>query len=354
MYRLIILFGLINATFAAKPIVVGTWVFSLGGTQSAWNDLKNGADGVDSLVSGCSYCEQGNCGLTVGFGGSPDESGETTLDALIYDGKTMDVGAVADLRRVKNAVGVAKHVLQHTKHSILAGDQATEFAKQMGFTEESLSTNVSTDMWETWRNGNCQPNYWKNVDPDPTQYCGPYTPLNRNNIRFHNIVSDSEIDIHLTHDTIGMVVIDNDDNIVAGTSTNGLRHKIAGRVGDSPIAGSGAYADNEVGGACATGDGDTMLRFVPSFLAVEEMRNGKTPKEAADEAIARISKHYPNFSGAVIAVNKNGEVGAACNYMVEFPYTVMTDDYSEPQILTVPCTNTPREFKGKYCAGNAK
>jgi len=79
------------------------------------------------------------------------------------------------------------------------------------------------------------------------------------------------------HDTIGMVAIDKQGNVVSATSTNGANHKIAGRVGDSPIMGAGSYADSEVGGCGATGDGDVMMRFLPCYQAIESMRNGKTP-----------------------------------------------------------------------------
>lgn len=79
-----------------------------------------------------------------------------------------------------------------------------------------------------------------------------------------------------------------------------------------------------MGAATATGDGDIMMRFLPSFLAVEFMRSGTEPSDAAEMAIKRIITHYPNFSGAVIAVNKNGVYGAACYGMNNFPYSVYT------------------------------
>lgn len=73
----------------------------------------------------------------------------------------MNVGAVASLRRIKRAISVARDVLEHTQHSILAGDLATEFAVQMGFHEESLTTDASKKLWMEWRNKNsCQPNFW--------------------------------------------------------------------------------------------------------------------------------------------------------------------------------------------------
>ena len=83
------------------------------------------------------------------------------------------------------------------------------------------------------------------------------------------------------------------------------------RVGDSPIAGAGAYVDQEVGGAAATGDGDVMMRFLPTYQVVESMRRGMSPTEAAEDAIRRIMKYYGNFSGAIIAVNKTGQFGTA-------------------------------------------
>lgn len=141
----------------------------------------------------------------------------------------MDMGAVAALRRVKGAAGVAKHVLEHTKLSILAGDQATNFAKQMGFVEESLSTSTSKDLWTTWKNKQyCQPNYWRNVRPNPEKSCGPYSPLTENDILQYQASKSKYSVTKENHDTIGMIVIDKDGSITAGTSTNGLKFKIPG------------------------------------------------------------------------------------------------------------------------------
>lgn len=80
---------------------------------------------------------------------------------LLVFRKTMNVGAVGALRRIKSAISVARHVLEHTKHSFLAGELATQFAVQMGFQEESLSTSESKQLWLKWHNENhCQPNFW--------------------------------------------------------------------------------------------------------------------------------------------------------------------------------------------------
>lgn len=96
------------------------------------------------------------------------------------------------------------------------------------------------------------------------------------------------------------------------------------RVGDSPIPGSGAYADNEIGAAAATGDGDVMMRFLPAFHAVQLLGAGKVPKVAAQEAISRIVKRYPKFMGAIVVAKNDGRYAAACHGIPEFPYSVFT------------------------------
>lgn len=72
----------------------------------------------------------------------------------------MNVGAVAAMRNIKNAIAVARYVLYSTQHTLLVGERAMEFALMMGFPKESLSTNSSVEMWQKWRLGNCQPNFW--------------------------------------------------------------------------------------------------------------------------------------------------------------------------------------------------
>jgi len=141
------------------------------------------------------------------------------------------------------------------------------------------------------------------------------------------------------HDTIGIVAIDKLGRIASATSSNGARFKIPGRVGDAPITGAGSYVDRDIGGAAATGDGDVMARFLPSLLTVEYMGTGMEPKVAASAAIAKIAKYYPSFSGAVVAVNLKGVVGAAChNILPTFPYTVSSLTAGPGTIYTELCS----------------
>ncbi|XP_041379258.1 N(4)-(beta-N-acetylglucosaminyl)-L-asparaginase-like [Gigantopelta aegis] len=249
------------------PLVVNTWPF-VDANKEAAVVLTEGGSALDAVEKGCTICEVEQCDGSVGYGGSPDENGETTLDAMIMDGETHDVGSVGCLRRVKSAISVARSVMEHTTHTLLVGELATKFAMNMGFTVENLQTNKSND---------------RSVLK---------SHVNREN-----------------HDTIGMVVIDGAGKIACGTTTNGMNHKIPGRVGDSPIAGAGCYVEKGVGGAAATGDGDIMMRFLPAYRVVQSMRAGMSPEDAAKEALSQISSYYPQYSGALIAVHVNGSYG---------------------------------------------
>lgn len=319
---------------ASLPLVINTWPFA-DATDAAWKALKSGGSVLDAVEKGCARCEADQCDGSVGFGGSPDESGETTLDAMIMNGDTMEVGAVADLRRIKNAIGVARAVMERTTHTLLVGESASVFAENMGFTAEDLTTDKSLNIFLEWLKGSCQPNYRKNVFPDPAQHCGPYKP--------RATVSDKQMRRHAnvhSHDTIGMIAMDQAGHVAAGTSTNGMTHKVPGRVGDSPIVGAGAYADSSVGGAAATGDGDVMMRFLPSYLAVEQMRAGADPSTACKTAISRIKRHYADFFGAIICANTTGHYGAACNKVAgfsRFSYMVSNPETDTPVVLSVDC-----------------
>ncbi|ETN83483.1 asparaginase [Necator americanus] len=147
-----------------KPVVVNTWG-SKDFQQANRNALGSMYAGrLYALVEGLSTCERLQCDTTVGYDGSPDENGETTLDALIVDGNGVRMGAVANLHRIKDAARVAWAVMNYTKHTLLVGESATRFAVQMGFREEDISSNVSRAMISDWRSRNCQPNFWQEID----------------------------------------------------------------------------------------------------------------------------------------------------------------------------------------------
>ncbi|KAH9907604.1 asparaginase-domain-containing protein [Xylariomycetidae sp. FL2044] len=310
------------------PMVINTWGGAfVAATDAAYLAMRDDAQtsALDAVELGCSTCEANQCDGSVGYGGSPDESCETTLDAMIMDGTTMKAGSVAALRRIKSAVSVARAVLEHTTHTMLAGELATDFAVSNGFAAEDLTTADSAASCAAWRaDGNrCQPNYRINVTPDPASSCGPYAPLDlelgeeegnggggeeaqllpmRRRRRRRGIQG---------HDTISMIALHADGTMASGTSTNGAGRKIPGRVGDGPITGSGSYVDGEVGGCGATGDGDVMMRFLPCYQAVENLRQGLAPTAAAEDAVRRMLRRYPDLASGLVVVNSRGEHGAA-------------------------------------------
>ncbi|CAI5721265.1 unnamed protein product [Peronospora destructor] len=336
-------------------VVINTWPF-VNATRAGFQALQRSSshsNALDAITRGCNRCEVDQCDFTVGYGGSPDSSGETTLDAMILDGSTMEMGAVAQLRRVKPAIEVARAVMEHSSHSILAGDGALAFAKMMGFEETPLDTPHSREIHENWLDSKCQPNYFRNV-VGQNNACPPYKPLTSQHEVYTGLQSQSllrsasrqnnaAVERLITtgnHDTIGMVVLAENGHMAAGTSSNGAMHKIAGRVGDAAVPGAGAYVDSSIGGAAATGDGDVMMRFLPAYFAVQEMKRGVHPRKACEDALHRIAAVYPYFLGGIVCLNRLGEYGGA-GYGWEFEYSVQARWMSEPEVIHVSPLSRP-------------
>ncbi len=258
------------------PMVIATWKVPEAVT-GAWEVLQANGTSLDAIEQGCKVEEANAEGQSVGIGGLPDRDGNVTLDACIMNAEG-NYGAVVYLQNIKHPISVARKVMENTPHVLLAGKGAEQFALSEGFEKENLLTEASQRAWIEWKK------------------TANYQPV----INIEN------------HDTIGMLAIDANGDISGGCTTSGLAYKMAGRVGDSPIIGSGLFIDNEVGGATATGLGEEVLKTVGSFLIVELMRQGKSPQEACEEAIGRIikkSKNPQDFQVGYIAVNKAGEVG---------------------------------------------
>ncbi|MEM7186100.1 MAG: N(4)-(beta-N-acetylglucosaminyl)-L-asparaginase [Bacteroidota bacterium] len=280
------------------PMVIATWNVE-NATAKAWEVLEAGGSALDAIEQGCMVEEANAKGQSVGLGGLPDRDGNVTLDACIMN-KEGNYGAVVYLQNIVHPISVARKVMEDTPHVIMAGKGAEQFAYSAGFKKEDLLTEASKKAWEEWKK------------------TSQYKPI----INIEN------------HDTIGMLAIDKNGDISGGCTTSGLAYKMAGRVGDSPIIGSGLFIDNEIGGATATGLGEEVLKTVGSFLIVELMRQGRTPQEACEEAIGRIVSKNPNykdFQVGYIAVNKKGETGA---YGIHQGFTTTTyaqgNNTSEP------------------------
>ncbi|KAF1784343.1 Nucleophile aminohydrolase [Phytophthora cactorum] len=307
-------------------VVINTWPF-VNATRAGFQVL-HGPGGrsraLDAITRGCNRCESRLQ--------RRDDVGRHDLD-----GSTMEMGAVAQLRRIKPAIEVARAVMEHSSHSILAGDGALAFAKMMGFEETPLDTARSREIHQNWLNNKCQPNYFRNVvgrTPLVRRQSLLRSTSRQNNVGVESLISKQN------HDTIGMVVLAENGHMAAGTSSNGATHKIAGRVGDASVPGAGAYVDSSIGGAAATGDGDVMMRFLPSFFAVQEMKKGAHPRKACERALHRIAAVYPHFLGGMVCLNQLGEFGGA-GYGWDFTYTVQASWMSEPEVVHVTPLSPP-------------
>ena len=277
----------VNLNFTPMLRSISTWK-TTEANQKAGQMLDKGEHALDAAVAGVAIEEENPKNTTVGYGGAPDRTGKVTLDACVMN-HLGDCGSVVAVENIVNVARLAKDVMEKTPHVMLSGKGAEEFAISQGYKKTDLLTDQSKKEWEEWLK-----------DQD-------YRPI----INIEN------------HDTIGMLCIDKNNNLSGACTTSGLAYKMKGRVGDSPIIGSGLFIDNKIGGAVATGLGEEVVKTVGSFLVVELMRQGLSPQEACEKAVKRIvsnNSQENKFQVAYIAMNKKGEVGS---YSIEPGFTYM-------------------------------
>jgi len=261
-----------------NPVICSTWNFGLPANELAWKVLDNGGKAMDAAEAGARHAESDPENSSVGFGGLPDEKGNVTLDACVMD-STGNAGSVAFLQNIKHPVSVARKIMEETKHVMLVGEGARQFAVSNGFEEINLLTEQSEKDWKKW------------------------------------LKERREMTPHETHDTLSVLVQDKMGDLAGACTTSGWAYKLHGRVGDSPIIGAGLFVDNEVGCAAATGLGEEVIKTTGSFLVVELMRQGYDPTKACEDALNRVIKAHngnPDFQIGYIALRKDGEIGSAC------------------------------------------
>ena len=278
------------------PLIISTWPFGKPANEKALKVLQAGGSILDAVEQGIWVAETDPAVTSVGLNGKPNAAGVVQLDACIMHGPGHKGGSVAAIEGIRHPISAARLVMEKTKHVMLVGEGARMFALEQGL--EAVETN-SRELNEKWMREH----------PGPAR-------------RKKN--SDN-------HDTIALLVLGADGNMAGGCSTSGLAGKLPGRVGDSPLLGSGLYVDNEVGAAGATGTGENVMRYCASFLIVEYMRQGMHPLEACRAVIHRIIRaesRGPDLSINFIALDKQGRFGAA-GTDAGFQYAVATTGSSE-------------------------
>lgn len=265
--------------------------------------LKEGYDPLDAAIAGAAIIEADPSDHSVGFGGLPNEDGVVELDAAVMHGPTHGGGAVAGLRNILHPAAVARLVMKRSKHCLIVGEGALRFARAHGFPEMNMLSDDARKIWLAWKEKHSED--WLPPRPDEEE---PKI-LEVLKTRITGTIHVSALD---THGNLGCV-----------TTTSGLAFKIPGRVGDSPILGAGLYLDNEVGSVGSVGLGELNLLNCSSYLIIEEIRGGKSIKDAMTTAAKRISDtctrdpRWRNDEGKLNAgvsffgLTKDGKVAAA-------------------------------------------
>jgi len=355
-----------------RPVVISDlsgFRYRNGGPQNAveraFAGITAGEDVLDALIAGVNIPELDPDESGIGFGGLPNADGVVQLDSCCMHGPKKWAGGVAAIEGVRTPSLVAKAVMELTDHHLLAGSGAQEFARNLGFTiEDDLNTEKSRALWLDWK---------RRIDP--SHFLDPATRGSRSGpggtgepspedlaMRSRafddagwEMVREGLIEEDSYWGTVNCDGISPQGDICGVTTTSGLSWKIPGRVGDSPILGAGLYVDGDVGAAGSTGRGEANLYNLASFLIVESMRQGMSPKDAGMVALRRIqqntveerllnSRGLPNFDVRFFVLNKRGEhAGVALYGAQEKNYAVCTENGAEEMQMDGLLEGSPRD-----------
>ncbi len=240
-------------------------------------------EGYQVIESGGSSCDAIQAAILVmensplfnaGIGAVLTATGENELDASIMDGQTLEAGAIAGAKTIKNPILAARKIMDNSTHVMLSGAGASQFAEEQGL--EIVN-----------------PEYFKTE---------------------HRIKQLDKIvkRIEKEFGTVGAVAVDKEGNICAGTSTGGMTNKKWGRIGDSPIIGAGTYANNNTCGFSGTGHGEYYIRVAAAHDVSALMEyKGLSVEEAAQNVMNKIGNL--GGKGGLIAMDKNGNISMPFN-----------------------------------------
>jgi N4-(beta-N-acetylglucosaminyl)-L-asparaginase len=297
-----------------RPVIISS-ANGLHALSRGMDVLQKGGDTLDAAVAAVTVVEDDPNDTSVGFGGLPNEEGDTELDASVMHGPTRRAGSVASVRRIKNVAVLAKTVMEKTNHVMLVGEGAHRFAVDEGFTDMSLTTEKSRLAWLAWKASTSR--NWRPGTDSPEwndKMAGLFDTPEKQRWR----AEIEQLVAHPPTGTINCLAVNEKGEISGTTTTSGLAWKIPGRVGDSPIIGAGLYVDGDIGGAGSTGKGEENIKIAGGHTIVEMMRKGMSPTDACLEALHRVAHNYNNdkkklstFHIFFYALNVDGVHGAA-------------------------------------------
>ncbi len=266
--------------------------------SAGWALLSQGRSALDACEVAVRLMEDDPI-FDAGTGSVLTAAGEVELDAALMEGRSLRYGAVANLRRVRNPITLARHVLSGPA-TFLVGEGAEQFAVAHGVAlieNSALIVERERRLWEEWR---------------AVQAAGmlPGEPIAMGQAATSVPAAQSAVG---GHDTVGAIALDAEGNMVAANSTGGTPFKLPGRVGDTPMVGCGLYADDQSGAAVCTGWGESIVRVALARRAVELLERGLPPQSAAELAVRTLARRVSGGSGGCIILTPDGRVGLAWN-----------------------------------------
>jgi beta-aspartyl-peptidase (threonine type) len=260
--------------------------------------LLTGGSAVDAVQKVVEFLE-GDPTFNAGRGSVLNARGEVELDAAVMEGTELKAGAVACVSRILHPVTLAREVLESSKHVLLSGEGAHEFARSRGVPlcePQELVVDRERERYRRAKAGGLPGSSSESLPPD----------------------------------TVGAVACDSRGRVAAACSTGGTFLKLPGRIGDSPIPGAGLYADDRRGAAASTGQGESILRMVMAYRAVEAMTSGIGPSEAAQQAIRALESRCGG-QGGIILVDSKGELGYAFNTK-HMAHAYLAEGMTKPEV----------------------
>ncbi len=249
----------------------------LAAAEHGFAVLAAGGSALDAVVAAVEMLEDDTT-FDAGRGSVLSAEGRVQLDAGLMDGRTLRIGAVANVHRVAHPIRLARAVLERSGHHLLVGEGAERFARAQGL-----------------------------VLVDPETFV-----VDRERQRYADFLAGrlGTADDFGGHDTVGAVALDADGQIAAGNSTGGVAFSLPGRVGDAPVPGVGYVADSRTGGIACTGWGEHILRVGLATRALVALERGAPPEDAAREALGVLERSVQGRAGLIV-LDRAGNVGLA-------------------------------------------
>ncbi len=253
--------------------------------SAGYRVLDEGGTSLDAVAAAILILEDAPV-FNAGHGAVFNAVGSHELDASIMDGATLNAGAAAGVSTVRNPILLARAVMDHSPHVMLSGDGAEEFAR-----EQKLEA-VTPDYFDTEHR---RKQLEQRLERDRRASDKPSTG------------SKSKVSSDY-FGTVGVVALDREGNLAAGTSTGGMTAKRYGRIGDSPVVGAGTYANNASCGVSSTGHGEFFIRHVVAYNICARMQyRGDSLETAAGDVIMKELVEV-GASGGVVAMDAQGNI----------------------------------------------